>query len=108
MRQPHRPTRALHVCVLLLVLAVSGSAWAATDSQTAVRFTSAPKRVLQGHSARITVSVRPAGVSCSLAVRYRNGAMQGGLRAVSAFGGRATWSWQVPDKAATGAATASV
>jgi hypothetical protein len=108
MRQPLQPTRALLLGVLLVVLAVSGSAWAATDSQTAVRFTSAPKRVLQGHAAKITVSVRPVGVSCSLTVRYHNGAMQGGLRAVSAFGGRATWSWQVPDKAATGAATATV
>jgi hypothetical protein len=46
MRQPHLRSRALLACLFVLVLAVSGSAAAALDAGTTVRFTSAPRRVL--------------------------------------------------------------
>lgn len=101
-----RSAQALAPLIVPLVLV--GPAPAATDVSTGVRIASAPRRVLQGHSARITAVVRPTRASCSLSVRYRNGAMQSGLQVVVAMAGRAQWTWKVAQDAATGPANATV
>src|SRR5262249_19562928 len=36
-----------------------------------------------------------SGTSCSLSVRYANGARQSGLKPVRAAGGQASWTWHV-------------
>ena len=108
MSPKRRPHPLLVLTSSLLALAVTGSAWAASDARNGVRFASAPRRVLQGHSARVVVDVQPRRTTCSLVVRYRNGASQGGLRPVATQAGRASWTWQVPHEATAGPATATV
>lgn len=93
---------------LLVALACVGEAGAIADAGTSVRFTSAPQRVLQGHTARVAVAVQPANARCTLSVRYKGGSAQSGLKAVTAMRGRASWTWKVPGSAPVGAGAAKV
>ena len=86
-------------------LVVVGIFTASASGRTeAVKFVSGNSRVVQGNEATVTFTVQPAGARCSLAVRYKGGAKQGGLPVVDAKGMRATWNWQVPRKVQTGPA----
>lgn len=67
-----------------------------------------PQHVLQGKSARISVSVRPEGTECTLRLRYNGGSYQPGLKRVVALRGRAAWTWTVPTTVQAGRATATV
>lgn len=62
------------------------------------------KRAYQGKPYSVSVAAN-AGTSCTLTVRYADGARQAGLGAAQAVGGRATWKWTVPQVAAPGTAT---
>jgi hypothetical protein len=83
---------------------VSAFAGSASGRAQAVQFVAGNSRVVQGNDATVSVSVQPNGARCSLAVRYKGGARQPGLRAVTATGSRASWTWQIPRNAHTGAA----
>jgi hypothetical protein len=47
----------------------------------------------------VAVSRARANALCSLSVRYADGAGQQGLQPAPAVGGRASWSWTIPDSA---------
>ena len=98
--------RRLILATLLAAVACAlpATAPAATRSTASVRFSFLPVRAVQGNTIAVTVSVHPAGVRCTLAVKYANGASQPGLDPVVADGGHATWRWQVPENAAGGRA----
>ena len=88
----------------LVALGTTGSAAAALDSATAVRL-KAPARVVQGASATLTATVA-SGSRCSLAIRYRSGTQRVG--AATSSGGRATFTFKIPQRAAPGRAKAVV
>jgi hypothetical protein len=94
--------------VALVGLALTAPAAATNQRANAVRVAFASQRVVQGNDANIGVSVRPAGVRCSLRVKYANGSWQKGLAPVTAVGGRASWRWTVPITTRAGRATATV
>ena len=94
--------------VALIGLALAAPAAATVDRTDSVRVALPSSRVVQGNEANISVTVRPAGVRCALAVKYANGSRQGGLAPVAAVGGRATWRWTVPITTKAGRATATV
>jgi hypothetical protein len=85
----------------LVVAVFAGSANGRTQSVT---FVAGPDRVVQGNPATFTVNVSPAGARCSLGVQYKSGAKQKGLRTVAAAGGKASWTWTVPEKVQPGRA----
>jgi hypothetical protein len=86
------------------VLATALALVLAAGHPAALHFTSLSQRAFQGKEAVAVVAVRPAGVRCTLTVRYANAALQPGLKPVRATRGRAAWTWRVPEGAATGAA----
>jgi len=92
------------VAAVGLALAVSGSAGAKSAPP---RFAFLPDRAYQGKPASITV-LAPAGVHCSLAVTYANGAKQDGLGNIATAIGRAQWIWSLPLTVPVGPAVASV
>jgi hypothetical protein len=87
-----------------VVLAFAGSA---TGRASGIRFLDGAHRVVQGNEISMTVSVSPAGVRCSAAVRYRSGKTQN-LPSVTAAGGRASWKWKVERSTSPGPARAYV
>ena len=87
---------------------VAVSAGPAAARSAGIGFSFLPKHAVQGTDAKISVSVRPAGVRCTLSVRYHGGAVQSGLAATTAAGGHASWTWHVPTDVQAGAATATV
>lgn len=93
---------ALSTAALLVVVAPAAA------RSGGIRVAFVPQHALEGRQARISVTVRPAGVACTLQVRYHNGASQHGLKRVVARGGRATWRWTVPTTVQAGLATARV
>jgi hypothetical protein len=102
---------ATHTAKRLLPFALAASvvvavfAGAANGRTQSVTFVAGPDRVVQGNPATFTVNVAPSGARCSLAVRYKSGAKQKGLRTVSAAGGKASWTWTVSKTVQTGRAT---
>jgi hypothetical protein len=92
------------LAALGLLLAFAGSA---TGRAAGIRFVDGAHRVVQGNELSMTVSVSPAGVRCSAAVRYRGGKTQN-LPAVTAAGGRASWKWKVARSTPPGPARAYV
>jgi hypothetical protein len=98
-----RHARITPFAATLAALALATSAGGAREAGLKVRFSALPDRVLQGGPASVTVA-GPAGVSCTLTVRYGNGSTQPGLATARARNGRAQWSWRVPETAATGPA----
>ena len=91
-----KATKRLFPVALATVVAVAVFAGAASGRPQSVAFATGPERVVQGNSATFTVHVSPAGAQCSLAVRYKSGARQKGLKTVAAAGGSASWTWTVP------------
>jgi hypothetical protein len=87
---------------------VAVSAGSASARSTGIGFTFLPRHALQGNDAKISVSVRPAGVRCTLSVRYHGGAQQAGIGPATAVGGRASWTWHVPTDGQAGSALATV
>jgi hypothetical protein len=97
------------VAARLTALAAAAIFAASASAQSAgVGFTFVTKHVVQGESARVSVSVRPAGTRCTLVVRYQDGAAQPALATATAAGGQATWTWQVPSTVQAGPAQATV
>jgi hypothetical protein len=96
-------TYILMALAAVAALALAGASAAAVDAGSKLRFSGVPKRVVQGNQASVAVSVRGGG-RCLLTVRYGDGTLQPGLATVRAAGGRARWSWRVPETAATGPA----
>ena len=92
--------RAPLVFSLLVALALAPGAGAAVS----LRFSAVPAKVWQDQQATVAIAVRPAGVRCTLTVRYADGSMQRGLAAVRAVNGKARWTWRVPLTADAGAA----
>lgn len=90
-------------CAAVGALLLVGQAAALVDAGPQLRFSALPKQVVQGRPAAVTVSAARAS-RCTLAVRYGDGKLQGGLGAVRATNGRARWQWEVPGTAATGPA----
>lgn len=97
---PARRIALFALCSLLLATAAS----AATPP---LRFTSAPARAVQGTDVTFAIAVRK-GARCAIGVRYADGAVQKGLRALTATHGRARWGWRVPMTAEPGAARVTV
>jgi hypothetical protein len=97
-----KATKRLFPLALATVVAVAVFAGAASGRAQSVAFTGGPERVVQGNPATFSVSVSPAGARCSLSVRYKSGAKQKGLKAVTAAGGIATWTWTVPRRVQPG------
>jgi hypothetical protein len=91
-----KATKRLFPLALATVVAVAVFAGAASGRAQSVTFTGGPERVVQGSPATFSILVSPASSRCSLAVRYKSGAKQKGLKTVSAAGGIATWTWTVP------------
>jgi hypothetical protein len=104
------PASLIRLTALGALFALAGAAPAAarTDRADGVRVSFASQRVVQGNDASISVVVSPAGVRCTLAVRYANGARQKDLAAQTATNGRASWRWQVGLGTAVGRARATV
>jgi hypothetical protein len=89
--------RRLAVLAALPALAFTGSAGAALGL-------TGPRRLVQGGDATITAGVR-SGVRCTLTVRYRSGSQRASATSTA---GKATFRFQVPRRAATGRARATV
>ncbi|MFL5968666.1 MAG: hypothetical protein ACJ74L_03640 [Gaiellaceae bacterium] len=89
---------------LATALGVGFFAGAASGRTQAVLFSGGAARVVQGNPVTIDALVSPAGARCRLSVRYRGGARQKGLAAVTAAGGRASWTFEVPRRVRTGLA----
>src|SRR5438477_401553 len=81
---------------LATAVGIAVFAGAASGRGQAVILVGGADRVVQGNPVTIEIAVSPANVRCSLRVRYKSGAKQKGLRAVTAAGGHASWTWQVP------------
>jgi hypothetical protein len=97
--------RLTAIAVAVLAVVSTGTASARNSG---IGFTFAPQHVVQGNDARISVSVHPSGVRCTLSVRYQNGAYQTGINPLIALGGHASWTWNVPTTVQAGPAKATV
>lgn len=97
-----KATKRLLPLALATAIGAAFFAGAASGRTQSVAFVAGPERVVQGNPATFTVSVSPAGARCALSVRYKSGARQKGLKAVTAAGGTASWTWTVPRKVQTG------
>jgi hypothetical protein len=84
------------VGVLMLVSAASAAG-------PAVSFAGA-KRAYQGKPYVVTLGVKKGAPSCTLTVKYMDGALQSGLAGAPVSGGKATFRWTVPQLAAPGPA----
>jgi hypothetical protein len=89
---------------LAATLVVAVFAGSANGRPQSVMFSGGADRVVQGNPVTIDILVWPHGARCSLAVRYKSGARQKGLRPVTAADGHASWTFQVPRKVQTGPA----
>jgi len=90
------PTKRLLLLAFAMLTIVGAFAGSASGRAAGVKFVSGNSRVVQGSEATLSVAVSPAGARCSLSVRYKSGARQKGLPAVTAKGGQASWTWKVP------------
>jgi hypothetical protein len=93
---------------LTALVAAAIFAGSAAAQSSGIGFTFVPNHVVQGEDARVSVSVRPTGSRCTLLVAYQGGAKQGGLAAVTARSGHATWTWRVPADVQAGPARTTV
>jgi hypothetical protein len=99
---------AVRLTAIAAAALVAVSAGSASARSTSIGFTVLPQHVVQGNDAKISVRVQPVGVRCTLSVRYHGGALQGGIGAATAVGGRASWTWHVPIDVQAGSALATV
>jgi hypothetical protein len=96
-------TRTWLTAFSLALVAVGSVAAGAGARATGVHFTLAPQRALQGKPVVVGVTANPATASCSLTVRYSDGASQTGITATRQ-GKQIVWKWTVPDLTAPGPA----
>ena len=99
---------AARLTAIAAIAVVAMSTGSASARSAGIGFTLLPKHALQGDDVRIAVSVRPAGVRCTLSVHYHGGTPQLGIAPAVAAGGRASWTWHVPTNVQAGAAQATV
>ena len=99
---------AVRLTAIAAAALVAVSAGPASARSTSIGFTVLPQHVVQGNDAKISVRVRPLGARCTLSVRYHGGALQGGIAAATAVGGRVSWTWHVPIDVQAGSALATV
>jgi hypothetical protein len=99
---------AVRLTAIAAAALVAVSAGPASARSTSIGFTVLPQHVVQGNDAKISVRVRPVGARCTLSVRYQGGALQGGIAAATAVGGRVSWTWHVPIDVQAGSALATV
>jgi hypothetical protein len=96
----------------LVAVALAMTAGHASARITGVQVAQMPGHVVQGTTARVSVIVRPGGVTCNLRVRYAGGAVQGPTNRVEAARGLSswswTWSWSVPTTVQAGSAQVDV
>jgi hypothetical protein len=104
---PAAATKRLALLAVVPALFAAGSAAAATERGLGLEVT-APSKAVQGSFVTISVAARPAGVSCSLSLRYRTGSHQKGLGLRRANGGHAQWHFRIARRAPTGPARATV
>lgn len=97
--------RLTAIAAAVLVVVSTGTASARSNG---IGFTFVPQHAVQGNDTRIAVSVHPAGVRCSMNVRYQDGTQQSGLSPTIATGGHASWTWHVPTTVQAGPAKATV
>jgi hypothetical protein len=95
--------RLTALAAIALVFAVAP----ASARNPAIQVALLPSHVLQGTDAQIGIAVRPAGVTCTISLRYSDGSLQSGLPAVVAAHGVASWSWTVPTTSQAGLARAT-
>jgi len=95
-------TKRLIPLAFAAALAVALFASAANGRPQGITFIAGPSRVVQGNPATFTINVSPAGRRCALSVRYKSGARQKGLSAVTAASGIASWTWTVPRRVQPG------
>jgi hypothetical protein len=81
---------------LLAGLALAPASFEASDPSGIV-FSLLPARTVAGEGVTVAISHARPGAVCSLAVRYARNGNQTGLTTAVAIGGRASWSWKVPD-----------
>jgi hypothetical protein len=94
------------VLVAVLIAALAGATVAAGNGHPAIRFHSIG-RAYQGKPLTVSVAVQ-GSASCSLRVRYADGATQRNLSSSTPANGAASWTWTVPQIAAPGAARLTV
>src|SRR5215831_8580122 len=99
---------AARLTAVVAAAAVAVSAGAASARTEGIGFSFLPQHAVQGTATHISVNVKPAGVRCTLTVRYHNGATQAGLAPAVASGGHASWAWSVPTNVQAGVAKATV
>jgi len=99
--------KGLALATVLFAAVVPGLASGAANGFS-VRFNFVPQKVFQGQPAAISVLVKPSNARCTLAVRYVDGSLQGGLGSTRASGGKAAWKWTLSGDAPAGSAKASV
>jgi hypothetical protein len=102
------PATAARLLAIAAAAVFAVSVGPASAKSSGVTFSLVPGHVVQGTPARVTVNVRPAGVTCTLGVRYHDGAAQPGLAPAAATGGHASWTWTVPTTVQAGVAKATV
>jgi hypothetical protein len=88
---------------MLLVLVAPGA-----GATGGLRFGDFPSRTLAGSKASVSVTGARQGDRCSLAVTYAGGASQHSPKSLVTATRAVVWSWQVPDKAKSGAARVTV
>ena len=76
--------------------ALAAPSFEAGSHPATLQFSPLPARAVAGQLVTVGVARAKAGARCTLAVRYAN-AQQPGLAPAIALGGRATWSWTIPD-----------
>lgn len=93
------------VSALSLLVCAAG---AGAASGWTLRFNFVPKRAYQGLPASVSVLVKPAGLQCTISVRYADGSLQQSLGPVRAAAGHVAWTWSLAPSAPVGPARASV
>ena len=104
---PPRRRVGTSLAATALVLAL-GAGSVAAGNRTGLTFSRLPSRAVAGRTVTVAVAVERGNPLCALSVRYANGAVQQGLRPAPAVGGKASWSWTIPDSAQAGLARLSV
>jgi hypothetical protein len=97
--------RSVFVAVFVAALA-SAAVAAGSNGKPAIRFLSVG-RAYQGKPVTVSIAVE-GSASCSLAVRYADGAPQANLRSSMPANGKASWTWTLPQIAAPGNARLTV
>ena len=95
---------------VVFVIAALLAVWAgpASAHTAGIAFSFLPGHALQGTDAKITVSVKPSGTRCTLAIRYHGATQSSPLGTVIVLAGHGSWTWHVPTDVQAGPALATV